>query len=89
NDLAMVSQGMNQFFPDPTGWKDYYPLGNANLARFATSLGATAYEVSSPQAMREAFPQALANAEAHRRPQVIIAHINTDAVPPYYPPKSS
>jgi hypothetical protein len=35
--------------------------------------------------MRQAFPLAIARAREERRPQVIVAHIDTSEVPPYYP----
>jgi acetolactate synthase I/II/III large subunit len=92
-DLAMVSQGMNQFFPDPDGWNHYYKIGDDNtgtpdLAKYAESLGAQAYAVHSPAEMNEYFPQALAGAGGSKtqepRPQVIVARINRQEAPPYY-----
>jgi acetolactate synthase-1/2/3 large subunit len=84
NDLAMVSQGMNHFFPGP-GWKNYYQLGKPNLARYAESLGATAHVIDSPAKFRRAFKRAIRAADARKMPQVIIAHHDSDEVPPYYP----
>ncbi|MBZ0275568.1 MAG: thiamine pyrophosphate-binding protein [Anaerolineae bacterium] len=86
NDLAMVSQGNNHFFPDPQIWDDYYKLGQPNIAEFARSLGADAYDVHSVADMQSMFPQALQRAQEQKKPQVIAAHINTNDVPPYYPP---
>jgi acetolactate synthase-1/2/3 large subunit len=87
NDLAMVSQGMNQVFggPDPSFWHDYYQIGAPDLVCFAQALGADAYSVHSPEDMRQAFPLAIERAREERRPQVIVAHIDTSEVPPYYP----
>jgi acetolactate synthase-1/2/3 large subunit len=84
NDLAMVSQGMEHYFPRP-GWQNYYQLGKPNLAKFAQSLGATAYEIDRPNKFRAAFARAVKAATTNKKPQVIIAHLNTDEVPPYYP----
>lgn len=92
NDLTMVSQGMNYQFPNPSHpdyWKDYYAIGRPDLARFAEGLGAEVYSVHSPADMRTSFPKAIARAESQKRPQVILAHINTSAIPPYYPPQSA
>jgi acetolactate synthase-1/2/3 large subunit len=85
NDLAMVSQGINEVFPDPAVWHDYYKIGAPDVAKIAEGLGAAAYAVHSPADMRRVFPTALRNADAHKQPQVIVAHINTDEIPPYYP----
>jgi acetolactate synthase-1/2/3 large subunit len=85
NDLAMVSQGMNHFFSDPSVWKDYYSIGHADLAKFAESLGADTFTVYSVRDMRQALPDAIKNADDRQKPQVLIVHINTDEVPPYYP----
>ena len=38
----MVSQGMANFFPDPSNsgdWKGYYDIGKPDLVRFSESLG--------------------------------------------------
>jgi acetolactate synthase I/II/III large subunit len=85
NDLAMVSQGMNHFFPDPTTWKSYYKVGNPDLAKFAEGLGAAASVVRSPAEMKQALSEAIKNADARKQPQVIVAHINADEMPLYYP----
>ena len=87
NDLGMVSQTMMYTsgppIPNPE-WKNYYNLGTPDLAKFAEGLGAEAYNIYSPQEMRERFAQAIENAGLKKQPQVIVAHINTDEVPPYY-----
>jgi acetolactate synthase-1/2/3 large subunit len=88
DDLAMVSQGMNHYYPSPD-WQGYYHIGNADLVKFAESLGATAYAVSSPAEFRQAFSQAAAQADATRKPQVIVACINRTEVPPYYASRAS
>ena len=41
NDLNMVSQGMANFFPDPSNsgdWKGYYDIGKPDLVRFSESV---------------------------------------------------
>ena len=89
-DLAMVSQGMNHFFPDVDGWKSYYKIGNdktgkPDLQKYAESLGAEAYTVESPADMMDAFPKAVRRAKAKKpRPQVIVARIERSEIPPYY-----
>jgi acetolactate synthase-1/2/3 large subunit len=82
-DLAMVSQGMEHYFPG-SEWKRYYSLGNPDLAMFAEALGATTYTIHSPKEFRRAFSQAI---KAKKKPQVIIAHPDTKEIPPYYPPR--
>jgi acetolactate synthase-1/2/3 large subunit len=88
NDLHMVSQGENFFFPDPTVWPKMYRLGTPDLAKFAESLGADAYTISSPAELAELMPKVIATADESRKPQVIVAEIDTSAVSPYfYQPK--
>jgi acetolactate synthase I/II/III large subunit len=89
NDLLMVSQGENYFFPDPTVWPHMYRLGTPDLAKFAEGLGADSYTIDSPAQLAALMPQAIAKANQDARPQVIVAEIDRSAVSPYfYPPKS-
>lgn len=84
--LLMVDQGMNAFFPDPGGlWKDYYAIGRTDLARFAQALGADAYDVRDAGDFERAWGRAIEGSSAGR-PQVIVAHIDTTQIPPYYQP---
>lgn len=86
DDLGMVSQGMQQFFNDPSGeWNHYYSLGKPDLARFAQSLGAEAHKVSGVPELERAWASALA-ASAGGTPQVIVVRIDSKPVPPYYQP---
>jgi acetolactate synthase-1/2/3 large subunit len=89
-DLGMVSQSEAFSYPDsqdPGVWKHYYAIGYADLGKFAAGLGADVFEVRSPAEARHAIPIALAQAQATRRPQVIVADVDGDAIPPYYPVK--
>jgi acetolactate synthase-1/2/3 large subunit len=86
NDLAMVSQGMDHFFPGP-GWTNYYALGNPDLAKFSEALGASAYTVKSPSEFRWYFDLAVTNAKAEQKPQVILVRHELNEIPPYYPPR--
>jgi acetolactate synthase I/II/III large subunit len=86
NDLGMVSQGMNEYFPNPI-WKHYYHFNAPDLAKFAEALGADGYHVHDPAEMTAAFAKALEISRTQGKPQVIVAHINRNEVPPYYPPK--
>ena len=83
NDLGMVSQGQANFFPPSAPWKDYYQLGNPDLKLFAEGLRADAYSINTVDGFKKAFRQALAGS-LKDKPQVIVCHINTDEVPPYY-----
>jgi len=84
-DLGMVSQGMNQFFPDPGGvWTDYYSLGHTDLAAMARALGADAYQVNSLPDLQHALATALNSADLANKPQVVVVQIDKTAVPPYY-----
>lgn len=86
NDLAMVSQGMAQLLPPAAAWQDYYKLGAPDLVKFSEGLGADAVAITpdqGAQAMKDALVKALKNAEAHRKPQVIVVHIDTRPAPPY------
>lgn len=84
NDLAMVSQGMNVFFPDAEAWNRYYDLGAPDLVRYSEGLGADACRVTSPAEMDAAFTRAILAADAERKPQVIVAEIDRSEIPPYY-----
>lgn len=85
NDLAMVSQGMNQFFPNKDdAWRDYYALGKPDLARFAQALGANAVDVHDADGLQRALASAIDAAQTNAVPQVIVAHIDATQVPPYY-----
>ena len=85
NDLAMVSQGMGELFPPSTSWDQYYGLGAPDLVKFSEGLGAQAVAITrdqGPLAFAAALHWAVRQAQANR-PQVIIAHIDTVAMPPY------
>lgn len=84
-DLGMVSQGMNMFFPDTSGgWNDYYSLGHNDLAAFAQALGADAYKVQGVEDMQRSLAAAVNAARQARKPQVIVVHIDKTPMPPYY-----
>jgi acetolactate synthase-1/2/3 large subunit len=81
--LGMVNHGM---LPVENGYSlddDYYSMGGPDLAGFARSLGADAYDVHRPGQMAGVFAEAVARADSDRRPQVIVAHIDHHEPPPY------
>ena len=82
-DLAMVSQGMGQFYPG-MNWTDYYQSGAPDLAGLATSLGAKATSVTDGAALGTALTAALAGAAS--APQVVVVTVDPAAEPPYYVP---
>lgn len=88
NGLGMVSQGMNHFFPDenPTAWQDLYEFGNIDLVMFSKSLGAEAYLINSADELTPLMPGILKRANEDGVPQVIVARVNKQSVPPYYNP---
>jgi acetolactate synthase-1/2/3 large subunit len=86
NDLVMVSQGMEHFFPGP-GWTNYYSLGNPDLAKFAEALGASAYTVQSAAEFCWYFNLAITKAKSEQKPQVILVRHDLNEIPPYYPPR--
>ena len=89
DDLHMVSQGMNYYFPDPKVWPKLYRLGTPDLTRYAEGLGADAYTITSPAELKELMPDVIAKANSSGKPQVIVAEIDPRAVSPYfYPPNS-
>jgi acetolactate synthase-1/2/3 large subunit len=81
HDLAMVSQGMAAVTHDPS-YDNYYEIGWADLAAVARGLGATAYEIRTPDEATAALGDALAGAGLGV-PQVIVATIDTSEAPPY------
>lgn len=85
NDLGMVSQGMSFFYPDTPGhFKNLYRLGNPDLRKYAEALGADAVDISSPAELRAALTTALIQADFHKKPQVIVCHIDPGPMPPFY-----
>ncbi|HEY2512574.1 MAG TPA: thiamine pyrophosphate-binding protein [Polyangiaceae bacterium] len=92
NDLAMVSQGMDQLFPKQAPWEPSYALGAPDLAKFAEGLGANAVTIArdqNPEHFRAALKSAIERADADRRPQAIIVKIDTKPMPPYGWPQMS
>ncbi len=89
NNLNMVTQGQEQYFPDkkdPDIWEKLYSLGNPDIAKIAEGLGADAYTVNSTAELKKLLPKILKSANKGRKPQVIVANINRTRVPPYYNP---
>lgn len=89
NNLSMVSQGMEHYKPDPADpniWHELYELGNPDLEIYARGLGAEAHSVHSPLDMIKIMPTVLQRANVEGIPQVIVAYIDKDMVPPYYNP---
>jgi acetolactate synthase-1/2/3 large subunit len=82
-DLAMVSQGMGQYYPG-MNWTDYYRSGAPDLGGLATSLGANAISVTDGAALGTALTAALAGAAS--APQVVVVTVDPTAEPPYYVP---
>jgi acetolactate synthase-1/2/3 large subunit len=89
NDLRMVSQGMQHFFPDtanPPIWDELYTLGAPDLAKVAEGFGAQTYTVQKPTELAKLLPKIFKQADSGK-PQVIIANIERRSVPPYYNPQ--
>lgn len=86
NNLTMVNQGMNHFYPEADGWKDYYDFNHPDLAMMARSLGAGVHEVDDPAGFGAAYLEAIRKANADNQPQVIVARVDPGPVPPFYPP---
>jgi acetolactate synthase I/II/III large subunit len=90
DDLHMVSQGQNYYFPDssdPDVWNRIYRLGHPDLVRYAESLGADAYLVEDPAQLQKIMPDVLGRAFQQNKPQVIVAKINQKSLDPYFPPR--
>jgi acetolactate synthase I/II/III large subunit len=86
DDLHMVTQGQEKFFPQDGGYEGAYSLGSPDLRKVAEGLGADAFEVKRPADLRQIWPQVTKGAAAGR-PQAILARIDRKAAPPYwYPP---
>ena len=86
NDLSMVSQGMADLFPADASWREYYALGAPDLVKVAEGFGADAVAITKDQGPVEfgnALRTAITQADTHKRPQVIVAHIDTMPSPPY------
>ncbi len=82
DDLGMVSQGMEAFFP-PAAYA--YRLGAPDLRKTAEGLGADAYDLAEPADFPSIWEATLQGAAAGR-PQVIVAKIDRKAAPPYWTP---
>lgn len=90
DDLHMVSQGQEHFFPDkhdPGIWSELYALGRPDIAGFARAMGADAHEVHAPAELQRVMPQVIARADTAGHPQVVVAHIHRASSPPYYNPQ--
>jgi acetolactate synthase-1/2/3 large subunit len=83
NDLNMVSQGMGWIFKDGEAYRDYYKIGAPDLVKVAEGLGADAVAVRTPAAFETAFLNAMQAAD-QGRPQVIVVHEDSSAMPPFY-----
>ncbi|MDI7921324.1 thiamine pyrophosphate-binding protein [Ferirhizobium litorale] len=83
DDLRMVTQGMEKFFPIDRGYEGAYSLGQPDLGMVAEGLGADAFRVYVPEDLQRIWPAVLAGAE-NGKPQVIVAHVDPKAAPPYW-----
>ena len=80
-DLAMVSQGMAQFYTG-LNWFEYYASGAPDLVGLATSLGAKATLVTDASQLDQTIAAAVAG--TNTAPQVIVVKVDPVDVPPYY-----
>jgi acetolactate synthase-1/2/3 large subunit len=90
DDLSMVSQGMEDLYPEDGPWNGYYKLGAPDLVKYSEGLGATAVAITRDQGPAEfeaALKAAIRGAAEENKPQVIVAHIDTKPMPPYGWPK--
>ena len=84
NDLSMVSQGMGALFPPKESWDDYYELGAPDLVKYSEGLGADAVAIKEgPEEMKVELEATLQRAKVHSKPQVLVLHIDTKAMPKY------
>lgn len=83
NDLSMVAQGMDAFFPGDAPYTKDYQLGAPDLVKIAEGLGADACEINQPSDLVAAWPDITKRAD-QGRPQVIVARIDTTASPPFW-----
>jgi acetolactate synthase-1/2/3 large subunit len=81
SNLAMVSQGMGEFYPG-MNWSDYYVSGAPDLVGLSKALGANAVLVSDPADLDGALAAALAGTAT--APQVLVVKVDPAAEPPYY-----
>jgi acetolactate synthase I/II/III large subunit len=85
NNLTMVNQGMNHFYPEAGHWSNYYEFNQPDLAMMAKALGADTYSVSTPMEFKPAYLEAIRMANAENRPQVIVVKTDATPVPPFFP----
>ncbi|WP_235777195.1 thiamine pyrophosphate-binding protein [Rhizobium mesoamericanum] len=85
DDLKMVAQGMEMMFPNDGSFNEAYSLGATDLIKVAEGLGANAVDVGKPADLRDAWQKIMAGAQSGL-PQVIVAHIDPKAAPPYWSP---
>lgn len=83
DDLRMVAQGMEMFFPKDDSYDCSYRLGNPDLMMVATGLGAEVHEVNRPVDLRRAWSNVARGAE-QGKPQVVVARVDRNAAPPYW-----
>ncbi len=85
DDLGMVAQGMDAFFPPEPTDPYHYRLGAPDLCKTAIGLGADAYDLAAPADFPAIWAAATSGAAAGR-PQVIVAKVDRNAAPPYWTP---
>lgn len=83
NDLRMVTQGMEHFVPN-NDWEGEYALGAPDLVKYSEGLGAEAYDVHTPEEMKAIMPKVLKRANNDCIPQVVVVHVDSSLIPPYY-----
>ncbi|HET9538796.1 MAG TPA: thiamine pyrophosphate-binding protein [Mesorhizobium sp.] len=84
DDLGMVAQGMAMLFKD-SGYDEAYSLGKPDIAKVAEGLGADVVDVNKPADLQKVWPNVVGRANGGR-PQVIVAHVDPKAAPPYWSP---
>jgi acetolactate synthase I/II/III large subunit len=89
NNLTMVNQGMDQYYPQAGDWSNYYEFNKPDLAMMAKALGADTYSVSNPMEFEPAYLEAIRVANAENRPQVIVVKTDATLIPPFFPPTNS
>ena len=68
-----------------SGYDEAYSLGKPDIAKVAEGLGADVVDVNKPADLQKVWPNVVGRANSGR-PQVIVAHVDPKAAPPYWSP---
>lgn len=83
NQYGMVHHGEKASSAYPVPEDGFYSLGSPDLIKFAESLGAETTLIDSPDQLTKALTSAVQSASTHKKPQVLIAKVDSRECAPF------